>query len=191
MVAIGVIMAAVFGASTLIITSITTGRVSQNRVEAANFAREGIEIVRSMRDSNWLKFEQNEKVEVPVGSGTFVIPSWKTGLAVKSYIISYDTTLFPQWTLIPCSNNPCSDSQKTIFKVVNATQVIYTQSSSVPANSSPTKYRRDIKLEQKNEGAAPVSLSNVEYLIVTSTVTWNDRTGAKSLVAQTRLYDWK
>ena len=59
-IAIGVITVSVFGTVGLIVTTIKAGRVSQNRVEAANFAREGIEAIRAARDSNYLRRDQNE-----------------------------------------------------------------------------------------------------------------------------------
>jgi Tfp pilus assembly protein PilV len=53
-VAIGVILVGVIGAITIAILTITIARESKQRVVAANLAREGIELVRMVRDSNWL-----------------------------------------------------------------------------------------------------------------------------------------
>lgn len=53
-VAIGIIIAGVLSTTTLIINSIKAGRVSADRLVAMNLAREGVEIVRNMRDGNWL-----------------------------------------------------------------------------------------------------------------------------------------
>lgn len=201
MVAIGVIIAAVVGASTLIITSITAGRISQNRVEAANFAREGIEIVRAMRDSNWLKFEQNE-----TAGGT--IPTWNTGLgaAVDTPVyrilsFSYGTTNV--WSLSVCwPFGPCSTARSGIYRVTNSTAVWHAQylslnhcNTSLAGNNCVlTKYSRLITLTNKLDDVSNTPGDTTDdrpYLLVESKVSWNDRTGAKSLVAQTRLYDWK
>lgn len=53
-VAIGVIVAGILATVTLIISSVRAGRVAADRLTAMNLAREGIEIVRNMRDSNWM-----------------------------------------------------------------------------------------------------------------------------------------
>jgi len=53
--AIGIIMIALVGALTLIIATIYAGGNSINRFIAINLAREGIEVARQRRDTNWLK----------------------------------------------------------------------------------------------------------------------------------------
>ena len=53
-VALGVILAGVLGGLTLVISSITAARRTQQQIIAQNLAREGLELVRSVRDSNWL-----------------------------------------------------------------------------------------------------------------------------------------
>ena len=53
-VAIGIILACTIATLTLVITSIQAGRKGSDKIIATNLAREGIEIVRNIRDSNWL-----------------------------------------------------------------------------------------------------------------------------------------
>lgn len=198
LVAIGVILTAIIGSSTLIISSITAGRVSQNRVEAANFAREGIEIVRSIRDSNWLKFQQNEKIGA-------TIPAWNTGLgnpAVNSTLPRILNYTLNQWILIPCGIGPtCIASATGVYRVVDSStnRIWYSQYNSVAAcgtlSCTRTKYNRIINLTLKeeiiNDGDADATDDTFQYLLVESIVTWPDRTGTKTLTAVARLYDWK
>ncbi len=194
-IAIGVILTAVIGSSTLIISSITAGRASQNRTEAANFAREGIEIVRAMRDSNWLKFEQNEKVGA-------ALPAWNTGLNVAgSYILTYSTnTVPPGWSLVSCGG--CAAADIIIYQTTNqanGNRSMYNQylngaciSQNTPGSCSATKYSRVITLSVGIDdlGDADI-LNNQSYLLVQSTVNWTARTNPTTLTSQVRLYDWK
>ena len=53
-VASAVIMTAVSAALTLVSSSINAEKNSEAQITAGNLAREGIEVVRSIRDSNWL-----------------------------------------------------------------------------------------------------------------------------------------
>lgn len=53
--AVGLLITVVLGALGLGIYSVRVGRYSQNQLIAANLAREAIEYVRNVRDTNWLK----------------------------------------------------------------------------------------------------------------------------------------
>lgn len=68
-VAIGIILACTIATLTLVITSIQAGRKGSDKIIATNLAREGIEIVRNIRDSNWISATSG------IGS-----PSWDSGL---------------------------------------------------------------------------------------------------------------
>ena len=59
-VAISVILVGVVGTITLTIATIRGGTISKMQVTATNLAREGIEIVRNLRDQNALLIESNE-----------------------------------------------------------------------------------------------------------------------------------
>ncbi len=92
-IAIGVIIAAVVGSMTLIVSTITAGRVTQSRVEAANFAREGIEIVRGIRDSNWIRRDQNVADIHPTDPNNRTTTKWDdTGRIDDGYIPLGDGT---------------------------------------------------------------------------------------------------
>ena len=53
-VAIGIIVTGVVGALSMVSGSVSASKESQTRVVAVGLAREGIEAVRVIRDSNWL-----------------------------------------------------------------------------------------------------------------------------------------
>src|SRR5688500_13720998 len=55
MVAISVMITAISSSLALIQSSITATRIGGQQIVAANLAREGLEVVRGLRDTNWLK----------------------------------------------------------------------------------------------------------------------------------------
>ena len=54
LIAITILVVALVATIALIINSIEAGRASRDKLIGTNFAREGIEIVRNIRDSNWI-----------------------------------------------------------------------------------------------------------------------------------------
>ncbi len=62
-IAVGVIMTSTIGTITLVASTVKAGRSSSSNVTAASLAREGIEAVRSIRDSNWLKIQASEDTD--------------------------------------------------------------------------------------------------------------------------------
>ncbi len=49
-------------ATTLIVTALQANVFSRDSLQAVNLASEGIEAVRSIRDSNWIKFSSNKEI---------------------------------------------------------------------------------------------------------------------------------
>lgn len=71
MIAVGLIVTGVMGVLTLISRSLGFSGLAFNRLVAANLAQEGVEVVRNIRDTNWL----NHRV-------------WDFGLADGAYQVS-------------------------------------------------------------------------------------------------------
>ncbi len=208
-IAISVITISTLGTTTLIVRSIRTGRISQARIEATNFAREGVEIVRGVRDGNWLKSDQN----VIDGSGgttvawnddgnTNTLPSVSNGTLGGSYVASLDPST-NRWTLTPCAS--CDLSILLVTKYNNVPTNFYTQGG-CPSQSNTTcessQYQREIKITPHlavNNNAENVQLvtncsnptcyANLDWLEVTATVTSNTLT--QPVTTTERLYNWK
>lgn len=62
-IGIGVILAGTVGTITLVSSTVRAGRTTNNEIVAASLAREGIEVVRAQRDSNWLKIQANQDTD--------------------------------------------------------------------------------------------------------------------------------
>jgi len=58
-IALGVFSSGIMAAFTLALAGLNTSIENFDRINAANLAREGIELIRNVRDSNWLKIDNN------------------------------------------------------------------------------------------------------------------------------------
>ncbi len=56
-IAVGIILTGVVGTMTLVISTIQVSNSSKTQILAGNLAREGVEVVRSIRDNNWLAMD--------------------------------------------------------------------------------------------------------------------------------------
>lgn len=66
-VAISIIVVGVIGTMGLATKTLAAGADNERRVNATNLAREGIELVRNIRDSNWARQAEQRSRNVPVG----------------------------------------------------------------------------------------------------------------------------
>ncbi len=199
-IGIGVITVATFATATLIVSTIRTGRVSQARIEAADLAREGVEIVRGIRDSNWLKADQNA---VENDGTTVVWNSYRDGLGYYPMNGKYTALFVPttgQWTLQTTAAASCvlSDATTLVYQktqtVSGSPTTFYTQQN--PCNGcTATNYHRIIVVTPLQDNVTfpgAGSATPIDYLSVVSTVCGNALTGpSKSIVASARLYNWK
>lgn len=85
LLALSVISVGVMAAFTLSTANLNTVKANGQRVLAANLAREGIEVVRNIRDSNWLKIQANADC-----GGTLC--TWDQNLDQGTSTIAYDKT---------------------------------------------------------------------------------------------------
>jgi len=197
-IAIGVILVATISATTLIVTTIAAGRASTDKIEAVNFAREGVEVVRQIRDSNWMKRAQN--IVDGSGNGATTAQWDDSGSIFDGYKALGDATgkcyfavLDPQlgWALNVDTANPvapcASSAQAVINKVTdNGPEFMTQQYCPIGAGQSckPTKYSRLISVQLLPDAVAG------SYLNITSTIVWKNR-GNKTLAVTERLYDWR
>ncbi|PJE57499.1 MAG: hypothetical protein COU82_01725 [Candidatus Portnoybacteria bacterium CG10_big_fil_rev_8_21_14_0_10_38_18] len=76
-VAIAVIVTALIGSVALISFSVSSTRTSRSRIIAEGLTQEGLEIVRNIRDNNWLNFKRKAS-------------DWRDGLPEGNWRVEYD-----------------------------------------------------------------------------------------------------
>ena len=184
LVALSILVVALTATIVLIVTSINAGREARNKLVATSLAREGIEIVRNIRDSNWIDTTD---------------PSWDDGLIG-------DNTATP----VIDGTNPVtlnfSDNNFTVIKLDNNA---YLQGSTAP--DTDTQFYRllylnpicqdssnsEVIVDQNDDFTCGQSGTPVEFypnkvgLRVISEVHWPAADSNKKVIIEDRLYDWQ
>jgi hypothetical protein len=184
MVAMTIIITSVSSALVVVQSSIRSSTIGGSQIIAANLAREGMEVVRALRDSNWL------------GSANF-----QTGL-VSGAIKTARPFLDPvsgAWTLT-FSNFLITDAAALLYLTP---QAVYVQTDA-PAGLTATPYRRQIVINhicRNNVGGAENVVSGASLctgtqtlvgLAVASSVRYvASGGGARTVTVEERLYDWR
>jgi len=165
--ALFLVMVGISSAYALINQSFAWTKSAALETTAAYLGKEGIEIVRSIRDDNYLKILYSE-------SGYEGIDSWRSGL----YCMASDDCPIKVNCVSGCGAdymaNSLSASQANDFLKYDSTTGFYGYSG-----SAASLYKRIIT----------VSLE-ADYLKVNILVSWNERGVNRSLTVQENLYNW-
>ncbi|MBI2984294.1 MAG: hypothetical protein HYY50_01585 [Candidatus Kerfeldbacteria bacterium] len=200
-IAAGVIVVSVIGSTTLIISTMTVGRLSQSRVEAGNFAREGLEIIRGIRDSNWLQREQN------IADGASGTVQWDDSGQSTGYVSlggsgtpkcwrpdfdptvgwSIVTVACPAGGMIPTD---CLADAPRVYRYDDGSGNRHYTDTDCGADCAPTIFRRNVAVALQTEAVTGIP-NPVPYLQVVSTICWDDRVSHKPVIVEERLYDWR
>lgn len=103
-----IITIGVMGILSLITMSISGALISKSQLIAANLAQEGIEVVRNIRDSNWI--EQRRDPDV----------FWNQGLSPGDYRVEYDSE-----SLLALSGNPALKLSNGRYQYDNGTDTLF------------------------------------------------------------------
>ena len=178
MVAITVIMVGLIGVLGLIIYNISISRASPEKVVAVNLAQEGIEIIRNMRDSNWLAGNSwDENIEGEAGGKDYILH------------VNEPDDLTQGWDI----NTVGAGNDWKTYVYYDTNDNFYGQSKwkenvdpQFPDNWQKTIFSRRITITKNPDGNACT-----EDIGVVCTVNWTDRTGSHSVSLEDRLYNWK
>ncbi len=80
--ALGVFTVGIIAAMTLVMADANRAQENMDNVLAANLAKESLDLVRNIRDSNWLRIDANDTGSCNLGS----LCSWDYGLNQSNYI---------------------------------------------------------------------------------------------------------
>lgn len=183
-VALGVVTTGVIAGLTLTIFNLNTAQSSETRLVAANLAREGLEVIRQKRDSNWL-------------AGNV----WNQGLMEAGQYrltVNFDESV-NKWSTasqtVDIEN--CNDCR--IY--INAASGVYSHNNT---GTLPTSYKRWLGLKEICWQEAIASETVLAYgqecadfnqplagYEAEVLVTWTENSRDHSLSAVDRLYDWR
>ena len=186
MLAMTIIITAVSSSLALVQSSIVASRVSGSQVVAANLAREGIEVVRAMRDSNWLA-GQSFQAGLTDPASKIARPGLDPATATWSLS-------FGNWTV---------DSPEAQLRL--APTGLFVRPEDAPSGSTQTLYSRIVEIDlicrnqgtgvERSEAGAGTTCTSAETLVgldLRSMVRYVSVAGSHETVTlEERLYDWR
>lgn len=204
-IAIGIITVSLLTTLGLVFVTLQTAEVSKHQILARNLAREAVEVVRALRDTNWLNFD----------AGVAGV-AWNDGLEGLAFDYSAVPSFEPStgvWTLLfgPAEADLRTDQTVISFNVANG---IYSQfiPGSVPGGFVSSNFWRILRLNpicwqhvldrlepatevQAPEGNDCVGAYGADFsqvgIAVHSTVRWLERTQTHDIGLVENLYNWK
>jgi len=170
-----------------------SSRSSKNRFIAVGLAKEGIELVRSMRDSNWLfyQYDSTSGVSLPTTQMKWRGDTSGSCSANTSCLRSLCNGTYRVDALTPSGSNfelvSAATTDRTKLKTNGNGFYTYT-------SGDDTIFSRLITISGAG-ACGEVADSNVvstkpNPMVVTSTVYWKDSTSDRTTVLQEALYDW-
>ncbi len=165
MIAIFFLTVGIGGAFTVIQRTVGLSYINASRLVAANLAQEGIEIVRNIRDTNWIEGEDWDK-----GIG---IQYTGTPLDSVYYEVQYNDK---EADIVVCVT-PCDYNDMRFLNIDEDSFYSYKDSGIY----TTTKFKRKIAISDKDS----------DKLKVTVIVEWQERGTTHNFTAQEYLYNWK
>jgi len=180
-IAVAIILTGLVGVLSLTVSNLTGATENEARIVASNLVREGIEVVRNIRDTNWLK---GQVWDAGLKSGTDY-----TAIAVFNPTAN-------TWEL-NFAPNSIDDPQTQFKKQDDGTYLQGTESG------TPTAYRRLITLDEickdlvnkletiKSSGEACGMNEEKVGIRVRSEVKWYVSGRTRQMVGEDRIYNWR
>ena len=166
--ALFIVMVGIIGAYGLVNQAIVSANSASMRMTAAYLGKEGIEIVKNIRDTNYL-----ESIQAATGAYT-----WRNGLAAGGVPAAPD-----------CSGGCAAQYDSTQLSTANSGSPLKYSSSTgffsySDADAVDTGYKRLIKVIY--HPIDPVR----DYLEIIVTVSWPDHGNNSSLTVRENIYNW-
>lgn len=188
-IAITVLTVTVVSVTSLILSSLNVNKQNINQIIAYSLAQEGVEIMRNIRDSNWLQNQFWSKGGFLWGSefengGRFIV-DYKEPI-VSADIANVSTTEAVPWILSEISANE-EEKTRLYYQDIGDLRKYTHEEISAGGTNLESPFRREILVE-------PVNVEGEELIVkvrVTSTVYYESRGNEKSVEIITDLTDWK
>ena len=186
-IALGIIVTGIVGTMNLTISNQTSSADAQERLIAINLAREGVEIVRNIRDTNWLSCE------------ILNCNDWDQGLESGSDVIGVPifNPSANAWTIDFTADDITHNSARIWRKSSGNPQYIGTlfqSTEQTPADSALTEYKRILEIYSICSDKAPAETCAAGDKIgmrAQSRVAWESRGKSFEVIAEERLFNWR
>jgi type II secretory pathway pseudopilin PulG len=169
-----------------------TTNIRQETV-AMGLAREGIEVVKNIRDTNWLKGSLSTTCYdfMSEGSSSYCYQDWlnpaggqdmSPGGSSRNFFLKFDTAQSNPWRLTPTTTNEYGLNISN-FPTSGFTGVYYIGADGLQANESNSGFARAITISQ--DTFSPFNRNTGPRLKVTVDVWWNSKGCPTSLTPPT------
>lgn len=180
-----IISVGIFGMYNIYDRSVKLSNTTQNRIQAISIAREWIEAVTNIRDTNWRNFSANNKNcwNTFNYDGSCIVTN--VDIATGSYIISQDAS--SRWILTSRpTGNYSSGTYRTNFWIRLDANGLYTQSWGTAMTG--TLFTREIQISYPSDAGTPAEKMNIKALVY-----WSDssKSSAQKIELETQLTNWK
>lgn len=163
-IAISVIVVGILAIMSLNMMNSRGNRFNTNYLVGNNLAREGIEVVRNIRDTNWV-----------LGN------NWNVGLAVGKYIAYFDRVT-SKWA-IKSTTYPLGSGYTNLYQLT--TFNLYIQNTATIASATKTNWSRLITISEIKDGSTVVGIK------VVSEVLWTESGTNKTIKLEDNLFNWQ
>lgn len=183
-VAVTVIAIGATAAGVMVRTSLAGVEISQDRMLALNLAREGIEAVRNIRDTNWLRYSSNADACWNTLHGTDITDCEDNLIAEDYYAIILDVATLEYYLLDVGYTDVMSNSEYLVYQCEitgpSGTGSLYATPSDATGCTEST-FQRMVEITYENS----------DLMSVTSTVGWIDSSGTAKQVSLTeKIGNW-
>lgn len=200
LVAISVLAIMLTSTFSLLNRAVSSNVNVSKRVMALNIAREGVEGVRSIRDTNWLKYSGairakwlcHEKFDRLNGTFTPCTSAPFTTLASGDYLLDFtDSNARPRYYLYRIPDLPTLPEITDQLYLDTQGRYTHTPDDGAGNDYTETDFSRTVELEvirTPNCGANPCD--DPTQMRVISSVSWDELTGGKAVTLETVLFDF-
>ncbi|HOX97132.1 MAG TPA: prepilin-type N-terminal cleavage/methylation domain-containing protein [bacterium] len=192
---------ALVGLLNLMAYLVRASQVNKEMIIALNLAREGVEVIRNVRDGNWLNACPTwggSCSHWTTAGGTRTCCQWDSGLnSGGDHTLTLDFDTANNWYVLNYTPNDFTSAGTLLY--LDSVTELYVTSPYMTGGSPASKYRRLITVDficrnadESNEQVITAGDCGAQKKVgiqVTSTVQWNDGDNDLSLVD--KLYNWK
>ena len=171
-VVVFIISIGLIGVLSLVVQNVQVEYVNKNMIIASQLAQEGLELVRNVRDNNWV--DSSDWVGGGAGTNIDIVQD-------NNYAISMDTNSggIEIFDVSGTDSTGIDDNQAKLYLDGGGFYKHY----SLPGTASSTIFSRIVTVDE-------IAGDN-SYITLSCIVQWRIKTNTHQYVAQTRLYDWR
>lgn len=189
-IALMVVAVGLVGALSLATSNVRNQGIGLSRLIAINSAREGIELVRNIRDSNWLSGPAH---------------AWYDGLAGSTTCAVIDDARVAALDFVPCPagadffTNQFRLAKSEITTATTISDILLQQGSQASVSGSPTAFYRKLEVRpiylvagaETFTGCTDCTIADAIGMRVTSEVSWKQSGQDRLVRLRENLYNWR